>query len=148
MITAIRTGENIPYILIRDRDSENPTVFKLRSLSEAEDRYLRGIVMKGQPVKGRKDKNKDDKLVEFTNVAMRDALHIGLTGSDNFKYSDGTEAKWERNKKAMSVFGSVKPWTEHTLKQIKPADVVELSTEIMGLSEYVVKEKRGLAKNS
>lgn len=148
MITAVRTGENIPYVLIRDRDSEDPTVFKLRSLSEAEDRYLRGIVMKGQPVKGKNNKNKDEKLVEFTNVAMRDALHIGLTGGENFKYSDKVEAKWERDKKAMSVFGSIKPWTENTIKQIRPADRVELATEIMGLSEYVVKEKRGLEKNS
>ena len=148
MITAIRTGENIPYILVRDRGSEKPTIFKLRSLSEAEDRYLRGIVMKGQAVKGKQNKNKDERLVEFTNVAMRDALHIGLTGAENFKYSDGTVAKWERDKKAMSVFGSIKPWTEHTFKQIRPADLVELSTEIMGLSEYVVKEKRGLEKNS
>lgn len=148
MITAIRTGENIPYVLIRDRDSEDPTIFKLRSLSEAEDRYLRGIIMKGRSVKGKKDKNKDEKLVEFTNVAMSNALHIGLTGSDNLQYSDGEPAKWERNKKAMAVFGSIKPWTEHTINQIRPADKVELATEIMGLSEYVAKDKRGLEKNS
>lgn len=152
MITALRTGEDIPYIPIKDRKLDNPTIFRLRSMSEPEERYLNTIIAKGQPVKrkgkGQAKKELDDiKMIDYSFTAMYEALHIGLLGATNFKYSDGKPAKWERDKKALPVYGDHKPWTQDTIMQIPKAIRTELSMEIMGLSEVIAKEKKELEKN-
>lgn len=131
MLFAVSANQTFEYVIEREKDVENPTVFVLRSLTAGELAAIEDKVTQLHQTDG-----EEMTVSIFTGRQSIMALRAGLRGWRNFCFENGSEVPFKSDKKGVPV--------EETLDCIPVEVRQELANEI--LSKTRVKEDE--AKNS
>jgi len=103
------------YIIESDRDSETPTIFKLKPMDGQQ--YM-GVMAEA---------NMDqDGMMTFSERTMKNTLRYGLVGWNNFPDEEGKEVKFSR----------------HNFGRIPVTELTELFSEIIRISSISEDESK------
>lgn len=133
MIQAIIPGEPVEYILREDKASKEPTVWKLKRLTMAEEAYITGLAMKARDAE-----DESEALIE----QQKKLLSIGLLSAKPFKNRKGEDAIFERDRKAGAFWKDVLFWTDETLEQIERRHRDELAAAIISGGKLTEEDRK------
>jgi len=104
MIKPVSLTESILYTCKEDRKSDVPTRWPFRSLTIAEESFLKELSLKAI--------QQSDQMALIMEKNSRIYLDVALEKPENW---DGV---WERNTDKKAVFNDIKPLSDKTLQQI------------------------------
>jgi hypothetical protein len=129
MVVSRSTRENIPYVLLAERElpADQQTTFKLASLSHDTLLAQLQLIAEGQVRKW-----------------VKVALAAGLRGWTNFRDADGNETEFRRSDRTVTIHGIeiTKPVTDKTLDAIPSELLLELAQAIVDANQATVDDAK------